>query len=80
MTPPLVAVDDSPMWSPPGPEEARALSAPSSLPRLHPADLAAIANRVVHLLDLRRMAREIAADLVEPVAARVATLLGMVAP
>lgn len=78
------AVDDSAMWSPPGTEERRALSAPTSLSRLTDDDLARIANqvanRVVHLIDLRRLAREIAADLVEPVAARVATLLGMVAP
>ena len=56
----------------PGPEEARALSAPSQLPRLHPDDLAAIANRVVKLIDLER--------LIGDVSKRTATLLGVVLP
>lgn len=77
----LAAVDDSPMWAPPGPEESRALSAPRPaaeppMVRLDPESVEAIAVRFAQLVDLSRLI----ASVVEPIATRTALLLAWVAP
>ncbi len=95
MTPPLAAVDDSPMWSPPdmpGPEEARALTADrlGEISALARAKLdAEIAERVaaarLHPDDVNAIACRVVKlidleRLIGEVSRRVATLLGVVLP